>query len=209
MRQPFIRGRIIFLLVSLGIFLFPALALSAGKMDENHEITIIHTNDIHSHLLGFGPNIDYTPYTTRDDMTAGGIARIATIIKRIKETQGEDVLGLDAGDFMMGSLFHMIGRQEGVELRILKRMGYDVVTIGNHEFDLRPSGLARIINAAAKEGDLPDIVSSNVVFDPADKEDDTLEEIFNEGLVTPYRIISKGGIKIGIFGLMGKDAAEV
>jgi len=209
MRQPFIRGRIIFLLVSLGIFLFSTVALSAGNMNGDHKITIIHTNDIHSHLLGFGPNIDYTPYTTRDDMTVGGIARIATIIKQIKETKREDVLVLDAGDFMMGSLFHMIGRQEGVELRTLKRMGYDVVTIGNHEFDLRPSGLARIINAAAKEGDLPALVSSNVVFDPADKEDDTLEEIFNEGLVTPYRVMSKGGIKIGIFGLMGKDAAEV
>ena len=48
------------------------------------EISIIHTNDLHSHFLGFSPNKDYTPQTLLDDETIGGFARIATMIKKIK-----------------------------------------------------------------------------------------------------------------------------
>ncbi|MBN2397007.1 MAG: bifunctional metallophosphatase/5'-nucleotidase [Deltaproteobacteria bacterium] len=177
---------------------------AAGKT-----ITIIHTNDLHSHLLGFSPNIDYTPLETGDDATVGGWARIASIIMQVKEDRTNPVLVLDAGDFLMGSLFHMLSREEAFELRLMGAMGYDAVTLGNHEFDLRPSGLARILSSAERLGRIPPIVLSNVIFSRESAADDDLEAIFARGIVRPYRIIEKGGIRIGLFGLMGKDAAEV
>jgi len=177
---------------------------AAGKT-----ITIIHTNDLHSHLLGFSPNVDYTPLETGDDATVGGWARITSIIMQVKEDRTNPVLVLDAGDFLMGSLFHMLSREEAFELRLMGAMGYDAVTLGNHEFDLRPAGLARILSSAERLGRIPPIVLSNIIFSRESAADDDLEAIFARGIVRPYRIIERGGIRIGLFGLMGRDAAEV
>ncbi len=164
--------------------------------------TIIHSNDLHSHLLGFSPNIDYTPYRTGDDETVGGWARIATVIKQIKKNRENPVLVLDAGDFLMGSLFHLLSREEAFELRLMKKMGYDVTTLGNHEFDLMPRGLARILTAADLRGQIPAIVHSNTVFSNESKKDDSLEEVFGKGIVRPYMVLEKEGVRIGFFGIM-------
>jgi 5'-nucleotidase len=172
-------------------------------------LTIVHTNDLHSHLLGHSPNRDYTPDRLGDDETLGGWARVATVIKLEKLSRTNPVLVLDAGDFLMGSLFHMISRDEAAELVLMKEMGYDITTLGNHEFDLRPDGLARILRSAERKGKLPEIVSSNLIFDETDPDDDSLEAAFDEGLIKPYIIMERDGIKIGFFGLVGYDAAEV
>ncbi|MEW6525509.1 MAG: bifunctional UDP-sugar hydrolase/5'-nucleotidase [Spirochaetota bacterium] len=173
------------------------------------DFTIIQTTDLHSHFLGFSPNIDYTPDTINDDTTVGGFARIATVINDIKKSRRNPVLLLDSGDFLMGSVFHLLCREEAFELRLMKKMGYDVITLGNHEFDLYPDGLARIIRAAQKYNALPAIVASNIVFSADSKDDDSLEKVFEDELVKPYTVIIKGKLKIGFFGLIGKDAAEV
>ncbi len=186
------------------ITLFPALLFGEEKL-----LTIIHTNDLHSHLLGFSPNIDYTPFQTTDDFTIGGWARIATAIKSEKAKRKHPVLVIDAGDFLMGSLFHMVSREEGLELRLMKEMGYDLVTLGNHEFDLTPQGLARILTSAHEKGGMPEIVFSSAIFNKTNPEDDGLEEVFQKGLVKPYLVREIGGIRIGFFGINGKDAAEV
>jgi len=191
-------------LLVIGILVYPTFLFGEEKL-----LTIIHTNDLHSHLLGFSPNIDYTPLRTGDDSTKGGWARIATVIKSEKSKRKNPTLVLDAGDFLMGSLFHMVSREEGLELRLMKEMGYDVVTLGNHEFDLMPHGLARILISAYQKGGMPQIVFSNPIFHPGSTEDDTLEESFKKGIVRPYIIKEIQGIRIGIFGILGKDAAEV
>jgi len=188
----------------IGILLYPALLSGEEKL-----FTVIHTNDLHSHLLGFSPNIDYTPLRTGDDQTVGGWARIAAVIKSEKAKRTNPTLVLDAGDFLMGSLFHMVAREEALELGLMKEMEYDVVTLGNHEFDLTPHGLARILNSCHKKGGMPQIVFSNPIFHPESTEDDTLEESFKKGIVKPYIIKEIQGIRIGIFGILGKDAAEV
>jgi len=190
------------------ILFLAVLLVSADLFASERDLSILHTNDLHSHILGFSPMVDYRPDMTGGDATQGGWARIATVLKREKEARNHPVLVLDAGDFLMGSLFHMLAREEAMELRLMKEMGYDVLTLGNHEFDLKPRGLARILQAAPAKGGMPSIVFSNAVFSKESDRDDTLEEIFNKGLVKPYMILEKGGMKIGVFGILGKDAAE-
>lgn len=191
-------------LLVIGILVYPTFLFGEEKL-----VTIIHTNDLHSHLLGFSPNIDYTPLRTGDDSTIGGWARIAAVIKSEKSKRTNPTLVLDAGDFLMGSLFHMVAREEALELGLMKEMGYDVVTLGNHEFDLMPRGLARILTSAHQKGGMPEVVSSNLVFSQESNEDDTLEELFKKELIKPYIIREIQGIRIGIYGILGKDAAEV
>ena len=171
------------------------------------EISIIHTNDLHSHLLGFSPNQDYTE-TVLDDDTIGGYARISTMIKQIKKNSKGPVLVLDGGDFLMGSFFHMLSRENAFELALLGKMGYDAATLGNHEFDLKPKGLAQILESAQKHDNLPVILLSNMVFSEESPEDDLLEQAFLKGLIKPYALLEKEGVTFGIFGLMGLDAAE-
>ncbi len=180
-----------------------------GSGQENKTLTIIHTNDMHSQLLGLYPNKDYTPMTTGDDGTVGGYARLAAEIKKQKDARSNPVLVLDAGDFMMGSLFHMIAREEATELVLMKEMGYDLTTLGNHEFDLKPNGLSMILESAERRGKIPGIVASNVVFSDESADDDTLKADFDRGLVKSYVVQDVDGMKIGFFGLIGKDAVEV
>ncbi len=190
------------------IALFAAvLALGAPAFSQEKLFTIVHTNDMHSHLEGFAPEVDYTPLATDDDATLGGWARIATVIRNVKAERANPVLVLDAGDFLMGSLFHMVSREQAVELRLMKKMGYDAVGLGNHEFDLKPDGLARIL--AASGGGAPLVLLSNAVFSAESAKDDSLEKAFSDGLVKPYTVTVSNGVKIGIFALMGKEAAEV
>ncbi len=192
-----------FLLTVITLLLLCSVPLPA------QDFTIIQTTDLHSHFLGFSPNIDYTPDTINDDTTVGGFARIATVINNIKKSRKNPVLLLDSGDFLMGSVFHLLCREEAFELRFMKKMGYDVITLGNHEFDLYPDGLARIIRAAQKYNALPAIVASNIVFSADSTDDDSLEKVFEDELIKPYTVITKGKLKIGFFGLIGKNAAEV
>ncbi|MDX2439857.1 MAG: bifunctional UDP-sugar hydrolase/5'-nucleotidase [Desulfobacterales bacterium] len=192
-------------------FLVPFLLIMISQqiIAAEKTITIVHSNDLHSHFLGAPPNIAYTPFITGDDETIGGLARIATVIKTVKQNRKNPVLVLDAGDFMMGSLFHMLSREHSFELRLLSMMGYDAVTLGNHEFDLKPDGLARILRTAHRYGQIPPLVLSNAVFSQESSKDDSLEKIFTRGFVKPYIILEKAGLRIGIFGLLGKNAAEV
>ncbi len=90
------------------------------------DFTVLHTNDWQSRLLGFGPNNEYTPATTNDDGTVGGVARLATLVKERRAAAGEQpLLLLDAGDFTMGTLFHTISREAGSELRLMSEIGFD------------------------------------------------------------------------------------
>ncbi len=193
----------------IAVLTISAVAAELPLYAKGLNLTIIHTNDMHSHLQGISPNIDYTPESTGDDSTLGGWARISTVIKKIKKKRKNPVLIMDAGDFMMGTLYHTISREYGLEMVLLKKMGYDYLALGNHEFDLKPEGLANIISAGIKNGGIPRIISSNLIFSSEKSGDDSLEKHFKEGIIRPYEIIERKGVKIGIFGLVGKHAAEV
>ena len=172
-------------------------------------IKILHTNDLHSRLIGYAPEAAYSPVTVNDDKTVGGFARIATIIKTEKENNPGVTLVLDAGDFMMGTLFPSLEQESGFQLRLMKEMGYDVLGIGNHEFEFGPQWLASIIDASAKKGEIPAILIGNAKFDIKDHRDDALEKEYSASLIKRKQIITRDGIKIGLFSILGKDAVNV
>ncbi|MEE9934541.1 MAG: bifunctional metallophosphatase/5'-nucleotidase [Deltaproteobacteria bacterium] len=193
--------RIAIILAAVLIFIAPAAA--------EKRITVVHTNDMHSHLQGFSPELDFRPFAENADRTLGGWSRVATVIRQTQKTRNHPVLVLDAGDFSMGSLFHMLIREEAFELRLLAAMGYNAVTLGNHEFDLKPRGLAAILKTAKDRGGLPPIVAANPVFDRREPALAELEDAFVAAGVKPYLVLEHDGLKIGIFGILGRGAVEV
>ncbi|WP_027591843.1 bifunctional UDP-sugar hydrolase/5'-nucleotidase [Pseudomonas sp. RL] len=185
-------------------------SLASGAAERR--FVVLHTNDWQSRLLGYGPNSEYSPDSLNDDQTVGGVARLATLLHERRAALAEvPLLTLDAGDFSMGTLFHTVAREEGGELRLLGALGYDATTLGNHEFDFRPAGLAQMIAAAERAGDAPNvpILASNIRFSAQSADDDALEALQRAGRIQPYRIVEKGGLRFGLFGLMGRDAVEV
>ena len=118
-------------------------------------------------------------------------------------------LVLDAGDFMMGTLFPSLEKESGFQLRLMKEMGYDVVGIGNHEYEFGPGWLAAVINAAAGNGTIPVLLIGNAKFDNKDSRDDALEKDYSEKLINRKLILTRDGIKIGFFSILGKDAVSV
>jgi 5'-nucleotidase len=96
----------------------------------NKTFTILHTNDMHSALVGMGPASDYDPFKLNDDRTRGGFARLAWLIVQRKAARGDEgpVLVLDAGDYSMGTAFGAATRETGGELQLMSRMGYDATT---------------------------------------------------------------------------------
>ena len=194
------------LLVVTGLFLvgMGAPALAAEKL------TIIHTNDLHSHLLGFGPNGDYT-IELDNDATIGGFARIAARVEEIRaarEAEGTPVLLLDGGDFMMGTAFSLLRGQ--AELTLMDALGYDVITLGNHEFDWTPSETAKILGLIGDLGLDLKVVASNLIFDADSPLDDSLEALCGEdNLIQPAYIQEVDGTMVGFFGLVGENAAGV
>jgi 5'-nucleotidase/UDP-sugar diphosphatase len=170
--------------------------------------TILHTNDLHSNLIGVSPARDYSPATLNDDATRGGFERMSTLIatrKAARQSEGP-VLVLDAGDYSMGTAFAAATRETGCELQLMSRMGFDVTTFGNHDFDLGPDGTAQSLGAAAKAGHIPAVVSSNSDFSAEDPAVAGLRQLAKDGVIRPYIVIERGGVRFGIFGVLGKEA---
>ncbi|WP_242836906.1 metallophosphoesterase [Dehalobacter restrictus] len=181
-----------------------------ASAETQKSMTILFTHDMHDHLL-----------PVKDEQNgvinqSGGFARLQSAIAAEKEGD-PDALLLDAGDYSMGTPFQTIFRTDSPELRVMGQMGYDVVTPGNHEYDYRASGLADSLQAAVaarKNGEIsPRIVQANIAF-PA-KEDGSLtpslaalQQAYQDYGITEYTVVEKNGVKIGVFGLIGNDAAS-
>ncbi len=189
------------------IFAFLIVIPLTGQTEK--KITILHTNDLHSRLNGFAPEAEYTPLSINDDNTVGGFARIASIIKYEKKNNPGTTLAIDAGDFLMGTLFHSLEVESGFQLRLMKSMGYDVTCLGNHEFDFGPEKLATLIKNSASGGEIPAIMLGNALFDKKDDRDNSLESLLTENIISRKVVMTKDGIKIGFFTIMGKDADNV
>ena len=186
------------------IFLVLAGAVFFGLILKPAELVILFTHDLHSNLAPYP-----VPSSDESVIKTGGYARLATAISRERLGKEDKTLVLDAGDFSMGTLFHTIRETRSSELVLMGLMGYDATTFGNHEFDFGPAYLGRALLAAKKQnrGKLPAIVASNSVFDSKAAELAEFSKAYNEYPVLPYTVIRRGRLVIGLFGLVGKDAA--
>ena len=201
-RREFIAGS-----VALGAALVRAPELAAAAAGKK-TFTILHTNDMHSAFIGLGPAADYTPFKVNDDTTRGGYARLAGLMaqrKQARKGQGP-VLVLDAGDYSMGTPFGAATRETGGELQVMSRMGYDATTFGNHEFDLGPDGLAQSIGTAAKAGRIPAVLASNMNAGASDATLVDLQRLVKAGVIRRHVVIERGGLRFGLFGVLGKEA---
>lgn len=139
------------------------------------KLTILHTNDMHSHI---------DPFEEGRYKGLGGMAARASAINKLR-TEQDNVLLLDVGDVFQGTpYFNMFGGE--LELKLMSKMGYDATTIGNHEFDNGLDGL----KYAMQYADFP-YLNANYDFSK-----NTIG-----GEVQPYKIFQKGAINVGVFGL--------
>ena len=153
----------------------PFLPLLTPQTDETL-ITILHTNDTHSQIDPLPPN--------SPDAGKGGAARRATLVKRLRRENPQTLL-VDAGDAFQGTPYFNLYRGE-VEYKVMSTIGYDVVTLGNHDFDNGVEALAAAMKFAAF-----DFVSANY---------DVRETAIAER-VKPYVVRELGGVRVGLFGL--------
>jgi 2',3'-cyclic-nucleotide 2'-phosphodiesterase (5'-nucleotidase family) len=181
-----------------------SVVCGSGAQDgaSSGKLVILFTHDLHSYFLPQRLSSSSGP-----DRTEGGYAKLYTLIKGYQKRFKGQTLLVDGGDFSMGTLFHTAFMTDALELRLMGRMGYDATTLGNHDFDFRLDGLARsLMKARAMERRLPAIVASNVVFGPPCTEDASLRQAFAAYPVRPYIVLERNGLRIGLFGLLGKDA---
>lgn len=162
------------------VFLLLLTINSLSISGKTKELLILHTNDTHSCIIPFPK--DYTDTTWADK---AGAVRRATYFNYIRKNLDKDVLIFDSGDFSQGSPYYNMFKGD-VEVGLMNRMNYTAATIGNHEFDFGMENMARIF----REAKFP-IVCANYHFEGTPV----------EGLVKPYIILKRKGIKIGVFGL--------
>ncbi|MBQ9765514.1 MAG: 5'-nucleotidase C-terminal domain-containing protein [Lachnospiraceae bacterium] len=198
------------LLLTISFFTICFSLFSLQRIDAEEELTcettILFTHDTHSNVLSLKDE-NGNPY--------GGYTRLYTMLKIYRDAYADHpVLTLDAGDFSMGTLFQSLYTTEACELRLLGKMGFDVTTFGNHEYDYRDSGLAKMLNAALDSKEkLPLIVEGNyhvpVEGDENYTEDSkALQEAFDRYGVKEYTMLEKDGVRYAIFGIFGVDAHE-
>ena len=157
-----------------------ALLVGAAPADaKKKHLLILHTNDTHSCVMPLNANLADTALAGR-----GGYLRRLEMIRQERNTH-PDLLLFDSGDFSQGSPYYNLFKGD-VEVGLMNKMGYDAATIGNHEFDFGLDNMARIFRLA----EFP-IVCANYDFTGT----------VVEGLVKPYIILKRQGLKIGVFGL--------
>jgi 5'-nucleotidase len=186
----------------------PADASPPDAGPQTFKVVLLQTNDLHSYLEGHDPEIDYTPATTGDDATKGGVSRLARRIADARSAAGTTpVLLLDSGDFSMGTAFEFLLTTQAAELTEMGKLGYDAITLGNHELDWTPGGLAKILQAAAAHGFTVPIVASNLMLDAAST--DVGAQAVKAAVQRKLVETLPNGLKVGIFGLFGANAANV
>ena len=155
-----------------------ALAIAAGCNKQPNKLVILHVNDTHSH---------FEPFVTEDGAIRGGVIERAAFIDSVRKAVGpENVLLLHAGDFSQGTSY-FTELHGDLEVDVMNAMGYDATCLGNHEFDNGLEELGRRLGNL----DCP-VICANYDFSP-----------FEAGkYIKPWIIVERGGLKIGITGLL-------
>ena len=226
--MKFHRFSAFFLALLLAVLcVLPVGAVAEGCTQETNVTTILFTHDLHSHFL---------PQSTAEGGESGGYARLKTVIDGGR-AMNPDALLVDGGDFSIGSLIQTLYTTQAAELRTMGAMGYDAVTIGNHEFDHKGTGFAEMLNSAKAAQQaavelllvdarpledmdayrerfgpvipvLPTLLEAN--YAPADDNPDRafIRSAMENYGVTDCMTLERGGVTYGLFGLMGVDSDE-
>lgn len=202
------RVKRVIVLILIVMLCMPLLTgVQTEAADGEKHLDVLFTHDTHSHLNS------YSTIVNGKQKEVGGFARIKTLIDE-KKKENPDTLILDGGDFSMGTLIQTVYTTEAAELRMLGYLGCDVTTFGNHEFDYRSGGLADMLKTAKNSREtVPKLVVCNVDWDAMEKEglskgQKQIESAFETYGVKDYVVIQKGGVKIAVLGVFGKDALE-
>ena len=145
---------------------------------QSKQLYVYHSSDTHSRI----DPMDNNPSLRNANM--GGVARRAGLVDQLRK-EHPDMLLFDCGDISQGTPYYNFYQGE-LEIKALNLMKYDAMTIGNHEFDFGLENMARLFKMA----NFP-VVCSNYDF----------EGTVLEGLVKPYVVLKRNGLKIGVFGL--------
>lgn len=179
MNRPVYINKVARLAVVFSLFHLLAFSPLEAGAKKHKQLVILHTNDTHSTVMPLNPNLD-----NRDLAGRGGFLRRVNMVKEQRHLH-PGLLLIDSGDFSQGSGYYTLFKGE-VEIGLMNQMGYDAVTIGNHEFDFGMENMARLFRMA----DFP-VVCSNY---------DCTGTVL-EGLVKPYVTLKREGVKIGLFAL--------
>ncbi|SDC38738.1 bifunctional metallophosphatase/5'-nucleotidase [Ruegeria marina] len=171
-----------------------ALGLMAGMAAAEYKLTILHTNDFHAR---FEPISKYDSGCKPEDNTEGkcfgGTARLVTAVEAARARAGNSIL-VDGGDQFQGTLFYTYYKGKAAA-EFMNKLGYDAMTVGNHEFDDGPEVLRGFMDAV----NFP-VLMSNADF--------SAEELLATKLLKST-VIEKGGEKIGLIGLTPEDTHEL
>ena len=171
-----------------------ALALSAGAAVADYTLTILHTNDFHAR---FEPVTEYDSVCSVEENTDGkcygGTARLVTAIEEARKRTNNAIL-VDGGDQFQGTLFYTYYKGQ-VAAEMMNKLGYDAMTVGNHEFDDGPEVLRGFI----------DSVNFPVLMSNADLSG----EILLKDKIAKSTIIERGGEKLGLIGLTPQNTDEL
>ncbi len=162
--------------------LFCVLLSLVGKAQQDVKIFVVHTNDTHSCIMPITPN-----YADTAQADKGGFLRRVALIDSLRRAEPEMLL-FDCGDFSQGSPYYNIFRGD-VEVALMNRMKYDACVIGNHEFDYGLDNMVRLFRAM----NFP-VVCCNYDFT------DTVVD----GLVKPYVVFERNGVRVGVLGVSPK-----
>ncbi|WP_143824662.1 bifunctional metallophosphatase/5'-nucleotidase [Natranaerobius trueperi] len=164
--------------------------------------TLLYTTDEHSSLIPHTPAIDFDP--NQKDDTIGGFARLQTIVSKIRNEKlksKEPVLLVSAGDFLSGNPYSWLATKgKTPELSLMNKIGYDVITLGNHEYDFGTDFISNYLKLAGYPKDNgPVLLGTNTVI----YDDTPLKEI---GLNKYFIKELTNNIKVGFIGIIGKEA---
>ncbi|MCV2893110.1 bifunctional metallophosphatase/5'-nucleotidase [Lentibacter sp. XHP0401] len=180
---------------ALALFTGVITGLSAGTAKADYTLHIVHINDLHSRIE---PINKYDSTCNAEDAAAGacfgGYARVATKINELREElDGQNLLVLDAGDQYQGSLMYTTHKGD-VEIEMMEKVGFDVMAVGNHEFDDGPEGLLKLV-----EGVSFPVISGNI---------DVSRSNVLAGKVVNHVVLDVGGEKVAIISALATDTSE-
>lgn len=177
---------------------------SYGVTDTD-EVSVIFTHDMHSHMDADRVSKDGKV------VEVGGFGKLKTAMDEVKANYPDSFI-LDGGDFSMGTPYQTIFSKEASELKMMKFLGYEATTFGNHEFDYRAKGLASMLQAASGKG--PQLLCANIDWEKT-LQDESLKDdakILKEACdaygVKDYTVLEHDGVTMAVFGLLGESAVE-